>query len=305
MAPHITQHYVNRNCTFMNQMYYPLAFEVHRTAGHTNVEQLRVYWENTCITAHFGISYDGYGYDPHDIWQYVRLTDGAGANCCPEDGHHPFFNRGGNANTYTISVEVCTPNTANQGLMTDAQVEALVYLIQTVCAELGIPTHYVFTYWNGYEDTTTWLDPAKGGVGEHRDINPRNKKMCTGDPHYYGQMQHVMDLVNGGSIPSDRRKKVDPEMVQITEVNKGVVLIPPPGNSMLLIGVDYADANVRVYGHIEGSDQWQNKSMNARPGYDAWHVDIGPDKWPVDKVSISVTEFNKPGGICSAVIWPT
>jgi N-acetylmuramoyl-L-alanine amidase-like protein len=304
MAPRITQHLINRNCTFMNQMYPPLVFVVHRTAGHVNVQQLYDYWQNTCISSHFGISYDGYGYDPHDIWQFVNLWDGSGANCCPESGHHPFFDRGGNANVYTITVEVCTPNTGNNGLMTAAQVEALVYLIQMVCAELGIPVDQYSEYWNDYETAHTWIG-NNGGIGMHRDVSPHNKKMCPGDPYYQGQMDEIIAAVRGGSVPSDRRRRVDPEMVQITEMNKSVILIPPPGNSMLLIGVDFADANVRVYGHIEGSDQWQNKSMNTRPGYDAWHVDIGPDKWPVDKVSISVTEFNKPGGVCSAVIWPT
>lgn len=305
MAPRITQHLINRGCTFQNQMYPPLVFVVHRTAGHVNTKQLEDYWNNTCISSHFGISYDGYGYDPHDIWQYVQLWDGAGANCCMGGGHWFFTNRGGNANTYTISVEVCTPNTNNQGLMTTAQQEALTYLIQTTCAQLGIPTgnYSAYTYGNGEASHTWILDD--GGIGMHRDVTS-DKVMCPGDPYYQGQMDEIIAAVRGGTVPSsDRRKKVDPEMVQITEVNKAVVLIPPPGNSMLLIGTDFADANVRVYGHVEGTTTWQNKSMNTRPPNNAWYVEIGPDKWPVDKVSISVTEFNNPGGVCSAVIWPT
>jgi N-acetylmuramoyl-L-alanine amidase-like protein len=286
-------------------MYPPLVFVVHRTAGHVHVEQLYNYWQDTCISSHFGISYPGYGYDPYDIWQYVNLWDGAGANCCMGGGHWFFTNRGGNANTYTISVEVCTPNTNNQGLMPIEQEDALVYLIQTVCAELDIPidNYSEYTYGNGEASHTWILD--NGGIGMHRDVTS-GKVMCPGDPYYQGQMDRVIERVRGGTIPpSDRRKGVEPEMVQITEVNKSVILIPPPGNSMLLIGSDFAGANVRVYGHVEGSTSWQNKSMNTGPEKDAWYVEIGPDKWPVDKVSISVTSFSAEGGICSAVIWPT
>src|SRR6516165_7006640 len=161
LLPNITKHLIDRGCTFMGQMYPPLVFVVHRTAGHVNVQQLYDYWQATCISSHFGISYDGYGYDPHDIWQFVELWDGAGANCCPNYGNcAPFFNdRGGNANTYTISVEVCTPNTGNNGLMTVAQVESLVYLIQTVTQQLGIPTNVDSGYWNGHEDSHTWIGP--------------------------------------------------------------------------------------------------------------------------------------------------
>jgi N-acetylmuramoyl-L-alanine amidase len=188
-------------------MYKPLVFMVHRTAGHTTNQQLLNYWNQTCQSSHYGINWTG---DQHDIWQFVELQNGAGANCCPEAGCHPFFaRRGGNANTYTISVEVCTPNTANQGLMEKGQEEALVYLIQTVCKELGIPTNYYSTYWNGYEDSYTFIDTNAGGVGMHRDTNPRNKKMCPGDPYYQNQMKRIMDAVKGGGTIDDRRKYVD------------------------------------------------------------------------------------------------
>lgn len=304
MAPRITQHLIDRGCTFINQMYPPLVFVVHRTAGHVNVQQLYDYWQNTCISSHFGISYDGYGYDPHDIWQFVQTWDGAGANCCPESGCHWFFgNRGGNANVYTISVEVCTPNTGNNGLMTQAQVESLVYLIQTVCADLGIPIDQVSTYWNDYENSHTWIGD-NGGIGMHRDVSPHNKQMCPGDPYYQGQMDDIIAQVRGGVVPSSG-KKGEPEMVQITEIEKPVVLVPPPGNSVLEIGVDFADANVRIAGHVEGDTRWEIITINTRPPYDQWYKEIGPaPRWAVDKVSIVVTEFNKAGGVLGASIWP-
>jgi len=191
-------------------MYEPLAFIVHRTAGHTNVQQLYDYWQSTCISSHFGISYDGHGYDPLDIWQYVELWDGSGANCCPESGTSPFFaNRGGNANVYTISVEVCTPNTNNQGLMTAKQEEALIYLIRWTCEQLGIPAQHYTEWWNDYETSHDWIHPWDGGIGMHRCVSPHNKRMCPGDPYYQGQMDRIIAAVRSGTIPSGGNEYVD------------------------------------------------------------------------------------------------
>lgn len=299
--PTITKHLINRNCTFINQMYPPLVFVVHRTAGHVTNQQLYDYWQQTCISSHFGINWDG---DQGDIWQFVELWDGAGANCCPESGCHPFFaNRGGNANVYTIPVEVCTPDTGNKNLMQPGQVEALVYLIQTVCYELGIPTDQYSEYWNDYETRHTWIGPS-GGIGHHSDVSPHNKQWCVGQPYYANQMDEVIAAVNGSVIPGTQQRSK--EQVEQLYVNKSVLLIPPPGNSMLLIGVDFSDANVRIAGHIEGATRWEIKEFNTRPPYDSWHIDIGPDKWPVDKVSVLVTEYNHPQEAAgAATIWPT
>jgi N-acetylmuramoyl-L-alanine amidase-like protein len=301
--PSISKHLINRDCTFINQMYPPLVFVVHRTAGHVNVQQLYDYWQSTCISSHFGISYDGYGYDPYDIWQYVNLWDGSGANCCPESGCHPFFNRSGNANTYTITVEVCTPNTGNNGLMTAKQEESLVYLIQSVCAELGIPTGNYSEYWNDYENSHSWIGDS-GGIGMHRDVSPHNKQMCPGDPYYQGQMDKIIELVRGGVVPVSKMK-AEVDQLQLT-LHEPVILCPPPGNSVLEIGTDFGDINARVAGHIEGTDRWEIKEINQRSSRDAYYTNIGPEDWKVDKVSVEVTEYNDPNKVIPAVavIWP-
>lgn len=299
------------NCGFTNQNTKKW-FIVHFTGGTPNLQSLYNYWRDQCgigSNSHYGIERTDNQYArAGDIWQFLPHKDGACANCCWNAGA-PWFNGIGNLNVQTISVECINPSTENAGNMPAIQFDSLAWLIATVCKQEGIPTTIKASWSNHRGDWVTWGD-SRGGVCMHKDIDGVNRERCPGMDVYYNQMQPLMDEVNriiSGGIPgggTDRRKDVDPMTVQITEVNKPVLLIAPPGNSMLLIGSDFADANVRVYGHIEGTDQWQNKSMNTRPGYNAWYVDIGPSKWPVDKVSISVTEFNKPGGICSAVIWP-
>jgi len=185
--------------------------------------------------------------------------------------------------------------------MTPLQEDALVYLIQQVCTELGIPTGNYSEYWNDYETSHSWIGP-NGGIGMHRDISPHNKRMCPGDPYYQGQMDTIIARVNGGSTTLARKEEID--MVQL-QANVPVLLCPPPGNSVLEIGVDFSDANVRVAGHVEGATRWEIIEFNTRPTYDQWSKEIGPGKWAVDKVSVEVTQFNPPEGhAATAVIWP-
>jgi N-acetylmuramoyl-L-alanine amidase len=304
MAPRITKHLCNVNCTFINQMYKPLVFMVHRTAGHTTNQQLLNYWNQTCQSSHFGINWTG---DQHDIWQFVDLWNGAGANCCPEAGCHQFFaRRGGNANTYTISVEVCTPNTANQGLMQQGQEEALIYLIRTVCKELGIPTQYYSTYWNGYEDSYTFIDTNAGGVGMHRDTNPRNKRMCPGDPYYQNQMKRIMDAVNGGTPPPQEQEEELEYMATQLEENIPATLIFAGGNrkQWLRLATDHSDANIRLAFHIINGS-WNIQAINIKPGQNCRDFLVGPGGLSSDYVSIVVTEFNVPNEhACAAAIVP-
>lgn len=198
-TPRITKHLAPRECTFINQMNAPYALMYHRTAGHVTNQQLLDYWRQTCITAHFGINLDPYG-DPYDIWQFVELWDGSGANCCTDNDAHPFFyNRGGNANTYTASCEVCTNDTGNRGLMTPRQEDALVYLWKYLCGELNIEMNTYYEWFNGTEQSHTWIHPHNGGMGMHRDIAPHNKIMCPGDPYYLGQYANVIARVKGAN----------------------------------------------------------------------------------------------------------
>lgn len=308
--PSIIQKPIGRNCVFQNQLYKPLWFVVHFTGGTPNLQSLYNYWLSQCgigSNSHFGIErYTNQYAKAGDIWQFVDYTrDGACANCCLEAGYAPFLPSGVNMNVRTISVECINPDSGNNGEMPQAQFDSLVYLIQKVCSDMGIATNKYTEYWNGYETAYTFADGG-GGVIMHRDIAPRNRRMCPGTPYYSNSstsMKAVMQAVNSGVVPIGKRRI--PQLTQITAINKPVLLCPPPGNSTLEIGVDFSDANVRVAGHIEGATRWEIKEFNTRPSYNQWSIDIGPGKWQVDKVSVTVTEFNPPTGFaCSATIWP-
>lgn len=198
----IIQKPIGRNCGFINQLYKPTWFVVHFTGGTPNLQSLYNYWLSQCgvgSNSHYGIERTNNAQaKAGDIWQFLPLTDGACANCCLEAGAAPFLPTGVNLNVRTVSVECINPDTGNNGAMPQAQFDSLVYLIRTVCQQLNIPTNIITQYWNGYENTTTWGN-ASGGVIMHRDIAPRNRRMCPGTPYYNGQMQQIMNAVNGGS----------------------------------------------------------------------------------------------------------
>lgn len=202
--PSITQKPIGRGCSFMDQLYDPLWFVVHFTGGTPNLQSLYNYWLSQCgvgSNSHFGIErYSTSNSQPGDIWQFLDYTrDGACANCCLENGHAPFLPSGVNLNVRTISVECINADTGNLGAMPQAQFDSLVYLIKKVCTDMNIPTNILTRYNNGYEDTTTWGN-ANGGIIMHRDIAPINRRMCPGDPYYNGQMQAVINAVNGGNM---------------------------------------------------------------------------------------------------------
>jgi len=200
-VPQIIQKPIGQ-CGFWGQLYYPLWFVVHFTGGTPNLQSLYDYWVSQCdigSNSHFGIErYDNAYAKAGDIWQFLPLTGGAAANCCLEYGHAPFFQDGINYNVRTISVECINPDSGNRGAMPDAQYNSLVYLIQTVCQQMGIPTDKYYTYNNGYETTHTFGD-ENGGLAMHRDFDPISRQWCPGEPYYNGQMDSIMIDVNGGS----------------------------------------------------------------------------------------------------------
>lgn len=210
--PEIIQKPIGRNCGFQNQLYKPTWFVVHFTGGTPNLQSLYNYWLSQCgvgSNSHYGIERTNNSYaKAGDIWQFLPLTDGACANCCLEAGAAPFLPTNQNLNVRTVSVECINPDTGNNGDMPQAQYDSLVYLIQTVCNQLNIPTNLLTNYYNGYEDSHTW-GTSQGGIIMHRDIAPRNRRMCPGTPYYSGQMDRLIRDVNSGSTPgggSDRSK---------------------------------------------------------------------------------------------------
>jgi hypothetical protein len=192
--PEIIERYIRRECTFMNQMYRPTWFVVHFTGGTPNLNALYDYWNSSCVSSHFGIGREGN--EAGRIEQYVRYTDGSGANCCLEDGAAPFLPRDVNLNVYTITVECINPDSSNAGLMPDAQKDSLIWLIRNVCQQMNIRTDIYTEYSNQFGINFTFGD-ANGGVIMHRDICPINRQRCPGMQVYNDQMKDIMKAVNG------------------------------------------------------------------------------------------------------------
>lgn len=121
------------------------AIVLHCTGGvaHQTAQQLGDYFRTNefSTSSHFGIDRSGV------VAQYVRLADGAAANCCVEAGYDPFWDRflGANLNPHTISIE-CVNDISNSLPLTEPQKAALFKLVAWLCEryELGpdrIKTH--------------------------------------------------------------------------------------------------------------------------------------------------------------------
>jgi hypothetical protein len=92
-------------------------------------------------SSHFGVGRDG------RIAQYVRLSDGAAANCCVESGYDPYWQLfdGDNLNHHTISIEHVNDMT-NSLPLTPAQQDASFKLVAWLCNQYGLTFNQVKTH---------------------------------------------------------------------------------------------------------------------------------------------------------------
>ena len=84
-----------------------------------------------------------------EIVQCVLEKDGAGANCCLEAGHDPYWDKPGlprDKNLCTISVEHVDPSDDNSTPLTRAQQEASFALIADICKRHHIPAERIFAH---------------------------------------------------------------------------------------------------------------------------------------------------------------
>jgi N-acetyl-anhydromuramyl-L-alanine amidase AmpD len=145
------------------------ALVLHKTAGWQGASAADI--ANMFIhapdgrSAHFVVGVDD------QVVQCVPLQHGAGANCCVEPGHDPFWDplasQFGNLNTCTISIEHVDYALDNSSPLTAAQKRASFRLIQ------WIVTHYGF-------DTT----PVNGQMQEirgHNSLDPQSRARCPGN----------------------------------------------------------------------------------------------------------------------------
>jgi hypothetical protein len=117
------------------------------------------------------------------VVQVVKLKDGAGGNCCLEDGHDPYWDpfkaRFGNLNRCTISIEHVDWTSDNSQPMTQAQIDASFKLNLWLCQTLHIPVSHI-----------------KG----HSSLDPKSKARCPGPTYPMADLlKYVGQHLQGGT----------------------------------------------------------------------------------------------------------
>lgn len=181
---------------------YPIAIVIHETGGDRDLPSLFNTFNNSDRSAHYGIGTDDQGVDGA-CWQFVPETNGAGANCCPDPGHDPFWDplitKYGNLNLCTLSVEHCN-DLNNDKPLTPKQIETSFKLV---------------AYWvNKYKIS---LANIKG----HSSINP--SRNCPGP--YYPWAQLMSYLKGGSSVNVQQRRAFEAEwtaLVPTARLDSGI-----------------------------------------------------------------------------------
>ena len=153
-----------------------LSIVIHKTGGTPNLASLASYFQTGAgmASTHFGIDLDG------QIGQFVLLKDGAGGNCCVEQGYDqywtPFLSTYGNLNRCTISIEHIDPSLTNSTTPPAAQITASFALVKWLVQKFNIPLDHIKT---------------------HASIDPIDRANCPGN---YPMAELLQFLQNGGSM---------------------------------------------------------------------------------------------------------
>ena len=148
------------------------AIVIHKTAGFETIEELGNYFANTSLetSSHYGVGLDG------RVAQFVSENDGAGGNCCLEDGHDQFWDQfTGNLNQYTISIEHIDPSDSNSTTPTNEQLSASFRLVLDICRRKRIPPESIKT---------------------HASIDPKSRARCPGNYPF----QQLVDYVRNSMV---------------------------------------------------------------------------------------------------------
>jgi hypothetical protein len=158
--------FVPEEWVFVNRWGYTgeLSLVVHKTAspGQTSAKAIAAWFADkaanpTLKSSTYIVGLDG------EIVQCALEKDGAGANCCLEAGHEPYWDKPGlppNKNLCTISVEHVDPSADNSTPLSRAQQEASFALLADICKRHNIPAERVFA---------------------HHALDPINKARCPGN----------------------------------------------------------------------------------------------------------------------------
>ncbi len=134
-------------------------------------------------STHFIVGLDG------TVVQCVHLKDGAGGNCCLEQGHDSYWDRYsatyGNLNRCTISIEHVDQTVDNSQPMTSIQVQASHALVAWLCKQYSIPTSRI-----------------KG----HNTLDPITKARCPG-PTY--DFQALFAQINSQGVNKNMERQFD------------------------------------------------------------------------------------------------
>lgn len=137
---------------------------LHKTAGMQSAQEVAAYFANRQQnpeknSSHYIIGQDG------AIVQCVSEDDGAGANCCLDQGA-PFLPQNINLNLLTISIEHVDPALDNSTPLTPAQQQSSFALIAAICQRHNIPISH---------------GDASGGIIGHFEIDSINRARCPGN----------------------------------------------------------------------------------------------------------------------------
>ncbi len=166
------------------------ALVIHKTASGTSAEAVANFFINdpNGASSHFVIGQDG------EIVQCVHLVNGAGANCCVENGFDPYWQQfnpmhvgsstGTNLNTITISIEHCDPASDNSTPLTSAQKASSFKLIKWLVDQYGF-------------DITPDGHGQMVDVKGHNTIDPINRARCPGN-YPWSELQTY--LQGGGTM---------------------------------------------------------------------------------------------------------
>lgn len=141
---------------------------LHKTAGGSSAEAIAHMFATASDkrSAHFVVGQDGH------VIQCVHLVDGAGANCCLESGHDPFWDglaaRFTNLNWCTISIEHVDAATDNSSPLTPAQQQASFTLIKWLVDQYGFDIS---------PDGKGQMKEIKG----HNTLDPVDRARCPGE----------------------------------------------------------------------------------------------------------------------------